>query len=98
MKRLAPFKEWLVTLYPDLTGNNTEVSKTKTYLIHEDIDDIDGWLKKNFRKIFDLELQLCHFNEKEWPQKRSYKMFKQWFQVEISSSVYDLESEPVSKG
>lgn len=96
VKPLPPFMEWLIALYPDLPGNN--ITKTKIYLIHEDIYDIDGWIKKNYSKIFDLELEGWHLNENEWPQKRSYKMFKQWFQVEISASVYDLERVPVFKG
>lgn len=44
-----------------------------------------------------MELDDWHMNKKEWPQKRNYKMFKEWFQIDFSSMVYDMEKRPVSK-
>ncbi len=45
-----------------------------------------------------MELTEYHEIKKEWPQKRSYKMFRQWFQINVSTIVYDLEKRPVIKG
>jgi hypothetical protein len=44
-----------------------------------------------------MELEEFNDNKKIWPQKRNYKMFSKWFQVHISSEIFDLESVPVLK-
>ena len=94
LKPLQPFSDWLANLYP---GEMHDVSEMTTYLVSVEIGDVEAWLKKKFDKLFMQELEGWHTNKKEWPQKRTYTMFKQWFQVEVSSMVYDLEKEPVFK-
>lgn len=94
LKPLQPFFDWCSNLYPDEVFDTDE---TNTYLISDDIANAEDWLKKKFDKLFMLELDNWHENKKEWPQRRNYKMFKQWFHVSISTMIYDLESEPVSK-
>ena len=93
IKPLQPFQDWYYNLYPE--DNDFKIVNS-VYLINEDID-VESWLKKKYDTIFALELQSGHDNKKEWPQKRSYKMFKQWFQVEVSLLVYDLENRPIIK-
>jgi hypothetical protein len=95
IKPLQPFIDWCSNLYPD---DLDDISATRTYLISEDIEDIDSWLGKKFDKIFTLELESWHPNKKEWPKKRNYKMFKEWFQIDISTMVYDFEINPIQKG
>lgn len=94
VKPLQPFLDWCSNLYPEEID---EMSEINTYLISEDIYDVDTWLKKKFDTIFKYELEAWHSNKKEWPQRRNYKKFKQWFQVDISRMVFDMEKEPVSK-
>ena len=94
IKPLQPFLDWFADLYP---GEDDGLTASMIYLISADIDDVDAWLKKHFDRLFTRELEGWHTNDKEWPQKRTYTMFKQWFQVEVSSMVYDLEKEPVFK-
>lgn len=94
IKPRQPFLDWCSKLYPD---DLDEMNVTNTYLISEDIEDIDSWLKKKYDKLFTAELESWHTNKKEWPQKRNYKMFKEWFQIDKSTMVYDLECSPVSK-
>ncbi|WGH74453.1 hypothetical protein P8625_10085 [Tenacibaculum tangerinum] len=94
VKPLQPFIDWCSDLYPD---DIEEIKEPRVYLISEDIFDIESWVKKKFKKIFEFELESWHVNKKEWPQRRNYKMFKEWFEVDISLSVYDLEKKPVIK-
>ncbi len=94
IKPLQPFIDWYSNLYPD---DIVEIKETNIYLIHENIENTEAWIKKNYSKIFDFELESWHLNKKEWPQKRNYKMFREWFQTDISVEVYDFEKEPVSK-
>jgi hypothetical protein len=94
IKPLQPFIDWCSNLYPE---DLDDIKKTRTYLVSEDIEDIDSWLVKKFDKLFTFELASWHENKKEWPQKRNYKMFKEWFQIDISILVYDFEINPVLK-
>ena len=95
VKPLQPFIDWCSNLYPE---DLDDIKETRTYLISEDIEDIDSWLAKKFDKLFSFELESWHTNKKEWPQKRNYKMFKEWFQIDISTMIYDFEINPIQKG
>jgi len=96
IKPLQPFIDWHNNLYPDSTINETDID-IDLYLVNDQIDDLEKFLKKKFDKFFMLELENWHTNKKEWPQRRNYKMFKLWFRVETSEIVYDLEKNPVLK-
>jgi hypothetical protein len=74
-----------------------DIKETNIYLVDDKIDDVEKWLKKKFDKFFMMELDEWFENKKDWPQKRNYKMFKQWFQVDVSTMIYDLEKNPVLK-
>ncbi len=91
IKPLQPFIDWCSNLYPE---DLDEIKETRTYLISE---DIETWLAKKFDKLFAFELETWHTNKKEWPQKRNYKMFKEWFQIDISTMIYDFEKNPIQK-
>lgn len=94
LKPAKPFIDWYAAFNPfDLE----DMKETRTYLVNEDIDDLNQWLQKKYDKLFMFELESFHDNKKEWPQKRNYKMFKEWFHVDISTMIYDFEHKPVSK-
>ncbi len=98
IKPLQPLLDLANTLYPNSPIDKQDIKESNIYLVNEDIEDIEQWLKKNFDAIFTKELNDWHIDEQDWPKKRSYKMFTQWFQVETSTMVYDMEDMPVSKG
>ncbi len=95
VKPLQAFFDWLNELCPEDAIN--EVSEVNVYLIDDNIEYIEKWLKINFDGIFKMELEGWHTDKKKWPKKRSYKMFRQWFSVDISTMVYDMEKNPVYK-
>jgi len=98
IKPLQPFIDWHNAIYPDSKIDETDFNDINIYLINNNsLEEIETHLKKKFDKYFMLELEGWHTNKKEWPQKRNYKMFKKWFEVNISTSVFDLEKTPVSK-
>ena len=98
LKPLQPFKDWYDSIYPDSKFDESTHNEVNIYLINNsNFDDIEAYLKKKFDRYFMMELDGWHTNKKEWPQKRTYKMFKEWFRIDISTAVYDLEKTPVSK-
>ena len=93
-----PFYDWLNKIFQD----NEAVSdkdENNIYLIREMIsnEQVNKWIKNNFDMIFNNELNDWYTDEKKWPQKRSYKMFSDWFDIEICSMVLDLEGMKLEK-
>ena len=94
VKPKQPFIDWHNSLYPDSKIDEIDID---IYLVDDNINDLEKFLKKKFDKLFTMVLYDWHTNKKEWPQKRNYKMFKQWFRLEISETIYDLERKPILK-
>lgn len=95
IKPKSPFFDWINKLGP---GDPIyESSESNIYLVREEIDDLKGFLKRNYNKFFVFELEEEILEKKNWPQNRNFKMFNQWFDVEFSSMIYDLENSPVYK-
>lgn len=77
----------------------SELDECNIYLIREmdSNEAIQKWLKKNFDNIFINELNDWHTDEQVWPDNRNYKMFSEWFDVELHSMILDLEKRPITK-
>lgn len=98
LKPQQPFIDWYFNLnLEDELSFEEDIKETNIYLVDDKIDDVEKWLKKKFDKFFTMELDEWCADKKDWPQKRNYKMFKQWFQVDVSTMIYDLEKIPVLK-
>jgi hypothetical protein len=86
-----PYLDWAAGLddsglVPDIEGEKT------AYLIpsFEDDAEAEAVLKHIFLEIFERELEGWHTAEADWPKKRTFAMFKQWFHLEFHSMVEDL--------
>ena len=93
-----PFFDWLELIFhEEQTISDTE--ENNIYLIREmgSNENIKKWIKKNFDNIFVNELNDWYTDESVWPPNRTYKMFSEWFEIEIHSMVLDLEEFPVTK-
>jgi hypothetical protein len=83
-----PYADWINSfenLY-DYDGN-----QATTILIPDEYDEIDYeiYLEKIFKKIFDDQLESWTANPDEWPKKRDYQIFKEWFDVLCSDIIWD---------
>ena len=82
----------------DMTLNLEElVADSTAYLIPEQAADAEGWLKGNFKTIFDIELDGWCADPSLWPKERSMKTFKKFFRVHYCSSVIDLGDGPIDR-
>lgn len=95
IKPLQPFIDWVKIYNPDY--DDEDFVEPNIYLVDDEIENVEKWLRKKFDKFFIMELEDWHGYKKEWPQRRTYKMFTQWFHVETSSTIFDLEDRPISK-
>ena len=91
------FFDWINSIYPD--DPVKDVDEGTVYLIREKESNIaiEKWLKTKFDNIFQNELNNWHTDEKDWPRKRTYKQFREWFDVEIHSMILDLEETGILK-
>jgi hypothetical protein len=48
-----------------------------------------------FKQIFEEELEAMWTDEEDWPQKRDFNTFCEWFDFEISDWVMDLSKKPL---
>ena len=71
-----------------------EANQERTvYLVSdEDGDGIDAaiqWVKKNYKTLFESELDGWYTDPDLWPEKRTYALFNDWFDVECHSVIVD---------
>ncbi len=61
----------------------------------DDTEDAIKWVEKRWRMFFEHLLESWILDEAEWPKKRSLKMFREWFDIEYKSIVWDMATEPL---
>jgi hypothetical protein len=72
----------------DLEGNS--------YLIEEDFLELEPIIEQNFKKILTQECMLVTENETDWPTF-SIELFFSWFDISVSSMIFDLEKGGLNK-
>lgn len=85
-----PFIEWNNNLSPDLPMYEDMIGESTTYLVNDDFDDAGEIIKKHYKEIFENELLSMWTDEDAWPQKRTLKLFHEWFNVEVADMVFDI--------
>jgi len=98
VKARQPWYDWINNIYPD--SPTTESSREpNVYLIKTKDNNqvLLNWIKIHFDEIFQNELNDWHIDENDWPQKRTFTMFKLWFEFEVCSMVLDIEDSPITK-
>lgn len=88
-----PFIDWNNALFPDLTLYENTIGESDTYLIDELINKAGDVIKKYYKQIFETELEGICIDENEWPDKRTFKLFNEWFNYQISDWVIDLSKK-----
>lgn len=97
LKPQEPFFDWLNNLYPKHPVH--EKAEATIYLVQErdSNEEIEKWLSRNFDLFFQNELNDWHTDDKDWPSKRTYALFREWFTVEIHSMILDIEDTEIIK-
>ena len=100
LKCKPPMVEWINDTDPreDSPAVNLEdANREKTvYLISEhDAENLDRWLKMNFKSLFESELEDWYLDESMWPKKRTMKVFQEWFDVECHTVIIDTVGTPI---
>lgn len=98
VKSKKPLFDWINSLYKE-EPQFPEIREDAIYLLRnmKSKEEIDKWLKRDFDKIFKSELFGWHTDEQDWPQNRTFMMFKEWFDYDIISLIFDLEKTDILK-
>ena len=101
IKPRKPFVDWLKNLpepMPDITLDELHTD-CKTILVPERNCDQDGmkYIRSEHGFLFEMMLAGYWTDEADWPVKRDWRVFKEWFDVEFHSVVIDLTERPVLK-
>lgn len=72
----------------------TREELASAYLVEYE-DEPERSLKRHWDWIFQESLNSWCRLPKKWPRKRTYHMFREWFEVQILDLVYDLVDGPI---
>jgi len=91
-----PYLDWADSLNDGGTLPSVDGEKT-AYLLPSNEMDHDGsiTIEQCYEGLFESELAGWHLIEEDWPESRTYEMFRQWFSVEWHSLVEDLCGDPI---
>ena len=101
-----PYLDWVKTAGPcpmELTLEEAN-DDSEAFLIpayDSLIDPVDGtedavkWVEKRWRMFFEHVLMSWIVDESAWPKKLSLKMFREWFDIEYKSVIWDMGNEPL---
>ena len=96
LRPAQPFIDWASQL--DDSGLEPSLEGEKSvYLIPEYEDDVEAMeiLSQCYDILFEMELEAWHTDDAAWPRDRTFKMFRDWFVIELHSVVEDLCGYPI---
>jgi len=100
IKPKQPFVDWINSMPDDCSYTIEQISKDNLTFLTPQYDDPDStynYIKKNYKIIFDYELWGWIVTEDLWPKNRNWKMFNEWFDIEVNSEVFDLVDKDIEK-
>ncbi|MHB9070240.1 MAG: hypothetical protein ACYC54_07705 [Sedimentisphaerales bacterium] len=102
IKPKQPFVDW-INSFPDDKNKYTLEQMSKrdnlTFLIpeYDNPEDSMKYVKKTYSQIFEFELWGWITAQELWPENRTWKMFQDWFEIQINSEVFDLVDDDIEK-
>jgi len=92
-----PFLDWLKSVEESNASLSLEKLDRTVYLVpeYEEPEDAEKMLLVAYEGIFNQELFGWYTDASLWPQDRSLKVFKQWFDYEHFDLVEDMVAGPV---
>ena len=96
VKPKEPYLVWARALDDDdpSIDSVSPAGLTSVYLIEEE-EDAERALRRHWDWIFEEKLCSWHRDRQAWPRKRSYRVFREWFDVWLVDLVFDLAASPI---
>lgn len=93
--------DWIMRVDPDqpkLTLDDIRQDCDGLLVPQGEVQDLEGaraWVYENWEMFLEEFLTDWNEDEESWPEKRTLKLFKDWFDIHYSSLVWDFANEPV---
>ncbi len=101
IKPKQPFLDWLNSIPgDDIDYSLEQISTDNLAFLIPEYDSPEGsmnYIRKKYSQIFEWELWGWIRAEELWPKNRTWKMFQEWFGIEINSEVFDLVEGEIEK-
>jgi len=98
LPRMAAYN-WIMSIDPAPSNLTLEELRREpdAFLVREDRVELpeqaERWIYRRWEMFFEKFLEDWYTDESTWPQKRSLKMFKEWFEVQYCPLVWDMAKE-----
>lgn len=91
-----PYLDWAARLHDSGLAEEVEGEKS-VYLIPSFEDEDEGWelLEELYAEVFENELWGWQADESDWPRRRDFETFLDWFEVELYPTVMDLGEDEI---
>ena len=88
----APFIKWLKKKLGIKEGIQSK--ENSLYLIspfdYDPSADAEDYLRSRYKEIFENELLSWDLEESMWPEERTYEKFREWFDIKIYETIFDM--------
>ena len=99
IKPKQPFVDWINTNGEDKVTPQQLSGDSPIILLREFFKESDEekCLKSKYEEIFFHQLWAWCTDEAVWPESRNWRLFQEWFEIEVSSEVFDMEEEKIER-
>ena len=93
LKYKKPFIKWEKKTNPwkdsDPAFNIDKAPGRISLFVKKENETEEEWLKKYFKFFFEEELLCWSTEKKDWPKKRTYQLFRRWFDISFTPYIFD---------
>lgn len=86
----APYLEWAAANGDGMDYLADDERTAYLLPVYGDDAEREAILRRNYKAVFEAELEGWCTDESTWPRRRTYAEFLRWFEVEQHSVVVDL--------
>ncbi|QIM49608.1 MULTISPECIES: hypothetical protein [unclassified Pusillimonas] len=97
-----PALDWIISVDPQpIQGLTLEElrQEQEVYLLAGGTvntpEQAEQWALQRFSNLFATFLHGWFTDDSLWPKRRTRKMFKEWFEVQYHSTIWDLSTDPL---
>ena len=93
----TPYIDWARSLDDSGMIPNPETDEPTVYLIADYDVEEEAWeaLEEKYEIIFEEELEAWHTDDTDWPENRTFELFKEWFTISFCSGVQDFGGDEI---
>ncbi|MBM3770090.1 MAG: hypothetical protein FJW27_02165 [Acidimicrobiia bacterium] len=96
-----PYVDWMRSRDADFNKGTLTVARARpfgtAYLLPEfdEESDVQEWIEDNHTWLFEYQLSTWTEDESAWPSVRDLKTFREWFHVDVHSTVVDVGEDDI---